>query len=362
MPVGLVMVRVRVEVPFSAMLVGENALVMVGGISTEMFAVAVAPVPPSFELTLPVVLVLVPDVVLVTLPVMVQLLLVGMEPPLMLTVLLPTPPPLNVAPEQLVVAAVEKVIPVGRVSLTATPVRGTVLAAGFVIVMVIVEVPVLTAMLAEPNALAMVGGDTTVKVPEAVVPVPPFDELTVPVVLFRLPVTLAVTFTFTSQLLLTGIDPPVRLSELPLAAKVPPQVLLVLGVAATTMPDGNVSLTATPLSGRTLAAGLVMVSISVELEAAPTGIMFGVNDFTMVGAASTVNMAEALVPIPPLVDVRVPVVLVKAPPAVAVTFTETVQEDCALTDPPLRVIVPDPEVVPVKEPPHVFCGLGVLAT
>jgi len=52
---------------------------------------------------------------------MVQLPLVGIEAPLMLTVLLPTPPPVSVAPEQLVEAAVEKVIPLGRVSLTATP-------------------------------------------------------------------------------------------------------------------------------------------------------------------------------------------------------------------------------------------------
>ena len=48
-------------------------------------------------------------------------------------------------------------MPAGKVSLTATPVRATVLAAGLVMVMVIVDVPVVWAMLAEPKDLVMVG-------------------------------------------------------------------------------------------------------------------------------------------------------------------------------------------------------------
>ena len=214
MPVGLVIVRVSGEVPPAAIVGVPKDLVIVGGTSTATLATAVPPVPPSFELTLPVVLVLTPDVVLVTLPVMVQLLLVGIEAPLMLTALLPTPPPVCVAPEQLVVAAEEKVIPLGRVSLTATPVRGTVLPVGFVIVMVIVEVPVVTAMLAEPNALAMVGADTAVNVADAVVPVPPLVELTVPVVLTLLPAVVAVTFTEAVHVPPIAMVPPLKLIEL----------------------------------------------------------------------------------------------------------------------------------------------------
>ena len=54
---GLVMVKVRVEVPFSAMVLGEKALLIVGGTSTANVAAAVAPVPPLVEVTFPVVLV-----------------------------------------------------------------------------------------------------------------------------------------------------------------------------------------------------------------------------------------------------------------------------------------------------------------
>ena len=217
-----------------------------------------------------------------------------------------------------------------------------------------------TGMLVGKNDLLMVGGAMMARPAEAVVPVPPFDELTGPVVLVMLPATLGVISTFTSQLVPTAIDPPVRLSEPPLAVKVPPQVLLVFGIAATVMPDGKVSLTATPLSGRTLAAGLVMVSISVEVPFC--GMLFGVNDLTMVGGTSAVSVSLPVLPRPPLVALTTPVVLVKAPPAVAVTFTVMVQKVPALTDPPLRLIVPDPEVAPLNDPPQPFDRLGVLAT
>jgi len=358
------MVKVRVEVPFTAMLVELNDLAMVGGNSTARLAEAVPPVPPLAELTLPVVFVFTPDVPLVTLTDMAQLLLVLIEPPVRLRVVSPgfganVPPQVLVAPG---VAAT--LMPPGNGSLTATPLCATVLAEGLVMVMVSVEVPFI-GMLAGLKALVMVGADTAAKIAEAAVPVPPLLELTVPVVLFRLPAVVAVTFTDTLQLPPTGIDPPVRLSELPLAVKVPPQVLLVFGVLATVIPVGSVSLTATPVSASVLAAGLVMVSVSVELEAAPTGMLLGANALVMVGGASTVRVAEALVPIPPLVDVRVPVVLVKTPPAVAVTFMETVQLPPAPggpTDPPLRLKVVDPEVTPVTEPPHVFTRLGGFAT
>lgn len=119
---GLVIVIVKSELVPVLMLVGVNVLLTVGGLLTIRFALAVNPVPPFVELTVPVVLVAVPAVVSVTLAVMVQLELVGMDAPLKLTMPEPTPPPVKVPPEQVVVAAVEKmVIPVGKVSLTATP-------------------------------------------------------------------------------------------------------------------------------------------------------------------------------------------------------------------------------------------------
>jgi len=309
LPDGLVIVRVRVEVPPTAIGLVPNDLVMVGGFSTAIKALAVVPVPPLVELTVPVVFVFVPAVVLVTLPVMVQLLLVGIEAPLMLTELVPTPPPVNVAPEQLVVAAVEKVIPVGRVSLTATPVRATVLAAGLVIVMVIVEVPVFTAMLADPNDLVMVGAATAVKVAEAVVPVPPFVALTVPVVLALLPAVVGVTVTETEQLPLTGTLPPLRLMlvAFAFAVNVPPQLLVVVGELVTCRPEGNESLTATPVSAALLPAGLVMVIVSVEDP--PTLMLVGAKLLVIVGGESTFNVAVALVPVPPFDELTLPVVL-----------------------------------------------------
>src|SRR5438128_5237660 len=59
-PAGLVRVKVRVVDAVSAMTAFPKALVIVGGASTLIVAEAVPPVPPSFELTVLVVLVLVP--------------------------------------------------------------------------------------------------------------------------------------------------------------------------------------------------------------------------------------------------------------------------------------------------------------
>ena len=186
------------------------------------------------------------------------------------------------------------------------------LAAGLVMVMVIVEVP-FTGMLVGLNALVMVGADTAVSVADAVVPVVVgLVELTVPVVLFLVPAVVAVTLTETEQLLLTGMDPPLRLIEVAPAVgeKVPPQVFVAFGVLATCTPDGNVSLTATPFSVAVLAAGLVMVKVSVELEAAPTGMLVGANALVMVGAVNTVNMLVPVLPVPPFVALTLPVVFV----------------------------------------------------
>jgi len=118
---GLVIVIVINELTPVPTLVGEKVLVTVGGLLTIRLALAVKPFPPLVELTAPVVFVAVPAVVSVTLAVMVQLELVGMDAPLKLSVLEPTPPPVKVPPEHVVVAAVEIVIPDGNVSLTATP-------------------------------------------------------------------------------------------------------------------------------------------------------------------------------------------------------------------------------------------------
>jgi len=87
-----------------------------------------------------------------------------------------------------------------------------------------------------------------------------------------------------------------------------PQPLLVApGEGPTCIPVGNVSLTATLLSCTVF--GLVIVSVRVEV--APSGVLVGVNDLAIVGGDTgvTVNVADAVLPLPPLVEVTAPVVL-----------------------------------------------------
>ena len=54
---GLLMVKLSEVLPFTGMEAAPNDLVIVGGVATLRFAVAVLPVPPFVEVTLPVVLV-----------------------------------------------------------------------------------------------------------------------------------------------------------------------------------------------------------------------------------------------------------------------------------------------------------------
>ena len=115
-------------------------------------------------------------------------------------------------------------------------------------VSVSVEVPP-TAIWFGENCLLMTGASSTARLAVAVPPMPPLAEVTSPVVFTATPEAESVTFTDTLQLLLAGTVPPVRLidgSPEP-GEKLPPQVLLVFGSAATTMPEGNVSLTDTPV-------------------------------------------------------------------------------------------------------------------
>ena len=58
---GLLIVKVRLVVPFNGIVAAPNALVMDTGLATLRFAVAVFPVPPLVELTAPVVFETVPD-------------------------------------------------------------------------------------------------------------------------------------------------------------------------------------------------------------------------------------------------------------------------------------------------------------
>jgi hypothetical protein len=176
--------------------------------------------------------------------------------------------------------------------------------------------------------VSVVGVTAIVKSPapsvaEAVLPVPPLVELTLPVVLTLLPEVVGVTFTVRAHEL-PEIVPPVRLMEVLFAAavNVPPQLLVAPGVAATCRPDGKVSVTATPLNAVEL-FGLVMVKVRVEVPL--TATLVGEKALLMLGGATTVSVAVLLAaPVPPLVELTAPVVLDLLPAVVPVTLTEIV--------------------------------------
>ena len=190
-------------------------------------------------------------------------------------------------------------------------------------------------MLAAPNALAMDGGEATVKLAVAVFPVPPLVEVTLPVVLVYWPEAAPVTVTLNWHWLLTAIVAPV--SAIPVGAvvvSVPPQTVAV--AFATVSPVGNVSVKATPVSATVFAAGLVMVNVSEVV--AFRAMLLGLNTLAIDGGATTLMLAEAVPPVPPSVEVTLPVVLFCKPAAIPVTFTENVQEELAAIVPPLRLM------------------------
>jgi hypothetical protein len=213
-------------------------------------------------------------------------------------------------------------------------------------------------MLAAPNSSLMVGalGELTVRLAEAVPPAPPSVELIVLVVLFLVPDVEPVTFTAKVQEALAANVPPDRLTEPDPAAAVMvpvPQepVSPLLGVA-TTRPVGKVSLKATPLSD---AVALGLVTAKLRLVAPLSGMLSAPNDLVMVGGATTVTLAEAVPPEPPLPgqeQVTGPDVLFLTPAEVLVTFTEKAQEESPGRSAPDRLTELDPWVavmVPVKQ-------------
>jgi hypothetical protein len=102
--------------------------------------------------------------------------------------------------------------PVGKVSETANPVSA-VFPAGFVIVIVRIELT-LAATLVGLKAFAIVGTAFTVRVAEAVNPLPPSFEVTFPVVLAAAPTVLDVTVAVTVQLVFgVAIAPLAKTSE-----------------------------------------------------------------------------------------------------------------------------------------------------
>lgn len=147
----------------------------------------------------------------------------------------------------------------------------------------------MTGTVEAPKEAVRDGALPTLSVPlEADVPVPPFVDERLPVDTDRLPACEAVTLTETVQVL-PGVEiaPAERLMELlpATAAGVPPQVFESPGVEATVRPVGRAAVNAIPVRPTELAAGLVMLKLSVLL--APTATEAGLNAAELVGGATT---------------------------------------------------------------------------
>src|SRR5712691_6337867 len=245
----------------------------------------------------------------------------------------------NVPPHWLTPPLLATVSPVGSVSVKATAFSAVVFAAGLVMVNCS-EVVVFSAMVVGLNARLSVGGAITLMVADAVKPAPPSVEVTLPVVLFWSPPAVPSTFTEKVHDADAASDAPDRLITLVAGVAVivpPPQVpLKPLGVLMT-RPAGSVSLKPTPVSVVPV-FGLLIVKLS---EAVPvTAILGAPNDLLMVGGATTVVQALAVFPVPPSVEVTLPVVLFFNPVVVPVTvtlklhrlFTAILAPDSAIVD------------------------------
>ena len=162
-----------------------------------------------------------------------------------------------------------------------------------------------------------------------------------------------VTATLMVQEPLTGIVPPDRPieAEPAFAVNVTPQEPVRLFGEATTMPAGRLSVNETPESAIVFADGLDAVKVRVE---APFGaINVGAKVSASDGGPMTVRLADAVPPVPPAVELTVPVVLFFAPAVVPVTFTENVQKLLAAIVPPKRLMLPEPAPAVIVPVPHV---------
>lgn len=199
----------------------------------------------------------------------------------------------------------EMTSPAGRVSVKPMPDSPTV-ALGLLRAKLKLVEP-LSGILAAPKDLLIVGGETTVMLAVEVFPVPPSFELTV-TVLFLIPGVVPVTLTETAHEPLAAMVPLLRLTteEPPVAVTVPLQVLVILGVEATTRPEGRLSVNATPV--RPMVFGLLMLKLKVVVPL--SGMLAAPNDLMIDGGLATLRFAVAVLPVPPLVEDTAPVVLV----------------------------------------------------
>src|SRR5215471_392218 len=190
-----------------------------------------------------------------------------------------------------------------------------------------------------------------------------------PVVLLASPSTVPFTSTLKVHEALCATLPPERLIiPVPaVAVTVPLQVLVTFGVLDTTsvaLPEppltGNVSLKATPVrSPAAVVFGLLMVKVSVEVPF--KGMLTeGLNALLIVGGATTVRVALAVLPAPAVVSLAVTLLLF-TPAVVPWTSTESVHEAPGARLAPVSDTDDDPPVA-VGVPLQVVLRFGVEAT
>lgn len=296
---GLVIANVMLVVPFSGMVVAPNDFVMLGGVATVSPAVAVLPVPPLVEVTLPVVLVYEPDAA----PVTVTLNWHGVPAA--------TLAPLNAIPVGAVVTKVPPhtadvelatVRPVGSVSANATPSSEVVFPVGLVMVK-FSEVVAFNAIADGLNTFAIDGGATTKMLALPVLPVPPSVEVTAEVVLLAVPAATPVTFTENVHVPPEASDPAERLIALPAAEMVPlPQLPVKPFGVDTVRLLGRVSVKATPVSP-TVVFGFVTVKLRLVVPF--SGMLAAPNALLRAGGPTTVMLAFEVLPVPPSVEFTV---------------------------------------------------------
>jgi hypothetical protein len=293
-------------------------------------AIAGAPVPPSVEVTVEVVFNLGPTVVPVTLSGMVQEPPGAIVAPVMETESEGGTPMVKLRdglpqPDSAFTTVIAR--PAGSISVKPTPVSG---ASGFELVMVKARLVVPpSGISAAPNDLLIVGGATTT-VTLAVfdaAPAPPSVEETADVVLLLTPPVVPLTVSKSVHEPLGAIVPPVIETEseggTPMLKvnDAPPQP----DAGFTTViarPAGSTSEKPTPVSAFD-ALGLVIVI--VRLVVPSSGMLAAPNALVIVGGATTVRVAVAVLPVPPLAETMALVVFTLAPGVKPVTFTEIVQ-------------------------------------
>lgn len=284
---------------------GLKDLVVVGGATTVMLADAVPPVPPSVEVTAPVVLFCVPAAMPVTLTDKLQDAVAARVPPDKLITLVPCVA--VIVPVHVVVRplGVEMISPAGSVSLNPMPVR--VLELFGLLRVKVSNVLPFSGMLVAPNALLMVGGEITVMDALDVLPVPPLVDVTC-TELFFAPDVVPCTVTETVHDAPAPRLAPVSVTEDdPFAAvAVPPQVLFRLPGVATTRPAGRLSVNATPFRVKLV---FVLLRVNVRLVVPFSGMVAAPNALAMVGALITVRFAEDVLPLPASAELIVTLLL-----------------------------------------------------